>query len=70
VNRPALSSKRRVLTFPFLERGHSPLQFCDGLVLALRLIRKLPEKLQNATDEGLRSSAGVQWLVSVADYRD
>lgn len=70
VNRPMLGSRRRVVSFLFFERGHSRLQFGDGLVLALRLIRQFPEELQNPTDEVLRPSAGVQWLVSVAGYHD
>jgi hypothetical protein len=65
-----LGSRRRVVSFLFFERGHSRLQFGDGLVLALRLIRQFPEELQNPTDEVLRPSAGVQWLVSVAGYHD
>jgi hypothetical protein len=69
VNRPALRSKRRVFSF-LLERGHSRLQLVDGFVLTLRLIRQLPEELQDLADEVLRASAGVQWPISVADCRD
>ena len=66
VNGPMPGSKRRVFRSLLFERGHSRLQFGDGLVLALRLIRQFPEELQNLTDEVLRPSAGVQWLVSGA----
>ena len=70
MNRLALRPKRCILSFLFLERGHSCLQLVDGLVLALRLIRQLPEELQDLADEVLRPSAGVQWLMSVAEGRD
>ena len=70
VKRPALRPNKLVLSFLLLERGHSRLQLVDGLVLALRLIRQLPEELQDLADEVLRPSAGVQWLISVVDDRD
>ena len=69
LNRPALRSKRLVLGLLSFERVQSRLQLVDGLVLALRLIRQLPEELQDLADEVLRPSAGVQWLISVVDDR-
>jgi hypothetical protein len=70
VNPPGLRRRRGVLSSLSLERRHPRVQFGDGLVLALRLVRQLPKELQDLADEVLRPPAGIQWLISVAYRRD
>ena len=61
VDRPVLSRGRAVLGSLGLQRGDFRLQFCDGLVLALRLILELAQKLQDFADQVLRPSGRVQY---------
>jgi hypothetical protein len=63
VERPVLRRRLALLSALAHERGDFRLQFRDRLVLSLRLVRELPEKLQDLADQVLRPSVGVQSLL-------
>ena len=59
VDRPLLRPRRVVLTSLSLKGGYLRLEFRNGLALTLRLVRELPQTLQDLADEVLGPCVGV-----------